>query len=48
MIREFCEINYQNPKDKSHQQKLLLDNGRNLAVAGVDYKDLREGIMGEF
>jgi hypothetical protein len=48
MIREFCEINYQNPKDKSHQQKLFLDNNRNLAVAGVDYKDLREGIMGEF
>ena len=48
MIREFCEINYQNPSDKSRQQKLFLDNGRNLAVAGVDYKDLREKIMGEF
>ena len=48
MIREFCEINYQNPQDKSRQQKLFLDNGRNLAVAGVDYKDLREKIMGEF
>jgi hypothetical protein len=48
MIKEFCEINYENPSDKSHQQKLFIDNGRNLAVAGVDYQDLREKIMGEF
>jgi len=48
MIKEFCELNYQNPKDKSRQQKLFIDNGRNLAVAGVDYQDLREKIMGEF
>jgi len=48
MIKEFCEINYQNPQDKSRQQKLFLDNGRNLAVAGVDYQELREKIMGEF
>jgi len=48
MIKEFCEINYQNPSDKSRQQKLFLDNGRNLAVAGVDYQELREKIMGEF
>ena len=48
MIKEFCEINYQNPSDKSRQQKLFIDNGRNLAVAGIDYKDLREKIMGEF
>ena len=48
MIKEFCEINYQNPKDKSRQQKLFLDNDRNLAVAGVDFKELREKIMGEF
>jgi len=48
MIREFCEINYQNPSDKSRQQKLFLDNGRNLAVAGDEFKDLREKIMGEF
>ena len=48
MIKEFCELNYQNPKDKSYQQKLFIDNGRNLAVAGVDYQDLREKIMGEF
>ena len=48
MIKEFCELNYQNPSDKSYQQKLFLDNGRNLAVAGGDYQDLREKIMGEF
>jgi len=45
MIKEFCEINYQNPSDKSRQQKVFIDNGRNLAVAGVDYQDLREKIM---
>ena len=48
MIKEFCKLNYQNPSDKSYQQKLFIDNGRNLAVAGVDYKELREKIMGEF
>ena len=48
MIRKFCRLNYQNPGDKSYQQKLFLDNGRNLAVAGDDYKELREKIMGEF
>ncbi len=48
MIKEFCELNYQNPGDKSYQQKLFIDNGRNLAVAGDDYKELREKIMGEF
>jgi len=48
MIKEFCEINYQNPSDKYRQQKLFLDNGRNLAVAGVDYQELREKIMGEY
>ena len=48
MIKEFCEINYQNPKDKSRQQKLFLDNGRNLAVAGADYQELRDKIMGEY
>jgi hypothetical protein len=36
MIKEFCEINYQNPSDKSRQQKLFIDNGRNIAVAGVE------------
>ncbi len=48
MIKEFCELNYQNPYDKSYQQKLFIDNGRNLAVAGDDYEELREKIMGQF
>lgn len=48
MIKEFCEINYKNPGDKARQQKLFIDNGRNFAVAGDDYKELREKIMGEF
>ena len=48
MIKEFCELNYQNPKDKSRQQRLFIDNGRNLAVAGDNYKELREQFMGEF
>ena len=48
MIKSFCELNYQNPGDKSDQKKLFVDNGRNLAVAGDDYKEFREKIMGEF
>ena len=48
MIREFCELNYQNPGDKSRQHKLFLDNGRHLAVAGDEYHELRNKIMGEF
>ena len=48
MIKEFCELNYQNPKDKSRQQRLFIDNGRNLAVAGDNYKELREQFMGEY
>ena len=48
MIKSFCELNYQNPGDKSYQQKLFIDNGRNLAIAGDDYKEFREKIMGEF
>ena len=48
MIKAFCELNYQNPGDKSYQQKLFIDNGRNLAVATDDYKDLREKVMGEY
>lgn len=48
MIKEFCELNYHNPGDKTRQQKLFVDNGRNLAVAGDDYRELREKIMGEF
>lgn len=47
MISQFCRLNYQNPGDKSYQQKLFVDNGRNLAVAGDDYKEFREKIMGE-
>ncbi|MBO6258729.1 MAG: AAA family ATPase, partial [Succinivibrio sp.] len=48
MIKEFCRLNYQNPGDKSYQQKLFIDNGRNLAVAGDEYKELRDKVMGEF
>lgn len=48
MIKEFCELNYKNPGDKSYQQKLFVENGRNLAVTGDDYQELREKIMGEF
>ena len=48
MIRSFCEINYQNPSDKSYQEKLFLDNGRNLAIANDEYKELRDKFMGEF
>ncbi|WP_406017185.1 AAA family ATPase [Succinivibrio sp.] len=48
LIRQFCRLNYYNPGDKSYQQKLFVDNGRNLAVAGDDYKEFREKIMGEF
>ena len=48
MIKEFCELNYKNPGDKSYQQKLFINNGRKLAVAGDEYKELRDKIMGEF
>ncbi|MBO6258191.1 MAG: AAA family ATPase, partial [Succinivibrio sp.] len=48
MIKEFCRLNYQNPGDKSYQQKLFIDNGRNLAVAGDEYKELRDKVMGEY
>lgn len=48
MIKEFCKLNYQNPEDKSYQQKLFIDNGRSLAVAGADYSEFREKVMGEF
>ena len=47
-IKEFCRLNYQNPKDKSYQLRLFIDNGRKLAVTGDAYKELREKIMGEF
>ncbi|MBO6258479.1 MAG: AAA family ATPase, partial [Succinivibrio sp.] len=48
MIKEFCHLNYQTPGDKSYQQKLFIDNGRNLAVAGDEYKELRDKVMGEY
>ena len=48
MIKEFCHLNYQNPGDKSYQQKLFIDNGRNLAVAGDEYRELRDKVMGEY
>ena len=48
MIQAFCELNYQNPGDTSYQERLFLDNGRNLAVAGDEYRDLRDHIMGQF
>ena len=46
MIQDFCELNYQNPGDTSYQERLFLDNGRNLAVAGDAYRDLRDRFMG--
>jgi len=33
MVYEFCRLNYQNPEDKSSQENLLLNSGRNLAIA---------------
>ena len=48
MIQAFCELNYQNPGDTSYQERLFLDNGRNLAVAGDEYRDLRDHFMGQF
>ena len=39
MIKAFCELNYQNPGDTTYQQKLFIDNGRNLAVAQDEYYD---------
>ena len=48
MIKSFCELNYENPGDKSYQEKLFLDNGRGLAVAKYEYKELRDRFMGEF
>ena len=48
MIEAFCRLNYHNPGDKSYQQKLFIDNGRNLAVAGDEFKELRDKVMGEY
>lgn len=48
MIKAFCKLNYANPGDKSYQEKLFIDNGRNLAVANASYSELRAKFMGEF
>ena len=48
MIKEFCRLNYLNPGDKSYQEKLFVDNGRKLAVAGDEYRELREQVMGAY
>jgi len=48
MVYEFCRLNYQNPGEKSYQEKLFLDNGRNLAIAEDEFKDFRDKFMGEF
>ena len=48
MIEHFCDLNYQNPGDKSYQEEIFLDNGRNLSVACDDCKELRDKFMGEF
>ncbi|SPT67957.1 Predicted AAA-ATPase [Anaerobiospirillum thomasii] len=48
MIKAFCELNYKNPGDTSYQQKLFIDNSRNLAVARDEYKELRDKVMGQF
>ena len=45
-VQDFCELNYKNPGDTSYQERLFLDNGRNLAVAGDAYRDLRDSIHG--
>ncbi|SPT70408.1 AAA family ATPase [Anaerobiospirillum thomasii] len=47
MIKAFCELDYQNPGDITYQQKLFIDNGRNLAVAQDEYKELRDKVMGQ-
>ncbi|SPT71846.1 Predicted AAA-ATPase [Anaerobiospirillum thomasii] len=47
MIKAFCELDYKNPGDTSYQQKLFIDNGRNLAVAQDEYKELRDKVMGQ-
>ncbi|SPT68242.1 Predicted AAA-ATPase [Anaerobiospirillum thomasii] len=47
MIKAFCELDYKNPGDTTYQQKLFIDNGRNLAVAQDEYKELRDKVMGQ-
>ena len=48
MIKAFCELNYQNPGDKSYQTQLFLDNKYNLAISKNEYKELRQSFMGEY
>ena len=48
MIEAFCKLNYNNPGDKSYQEKLFLNNSRNLTIVEDKYKDLRNKFMGEF
>ena len=47
MIKAFCELDYKNPGDITYQQKLFIDNGRNLAVSQDEYKELRDKVMGQ-
>ncbi|SPT70825.1 AAA family ATPase [Anaerobiospirillum thomasii] len=47
MIKAFCELDYKNPGDTTYQQKLFIDNGRNLAVSQDEYKELRDKVMGQ-
>ena len=46
MIKAFCELDYKNPGDITYQQKLFIDNDRNLAVYQKEYKELRDKVMG--
>ena len=48
MIESFVKLNYQNPNDKTYQEKLFLDNGYDLAVAKDEYRDFRAKFMGDF
>ena len=48
MISCFCKLNYQNPGDKSYQEKIFLDNGHNLSIASSSCKEFRNNFMGEF
>ena len=46
-IEAFCKLDYKNPGNKTYQEELFLDNGRNLAISNNDYKELRHKFMGE-
>ncbi|MBQ9274668.1 MAG: AAA family ATPase [Succinivibrio sp.] len=48
MIAHFCRLNYQNPGDTAYQQEIFLNPGRNLKVAGKEFKALREKYMGQY